>query len=370
LNHENLQETLVMNKTTLEIFYIGKGQDDRVFQHVKEVKRGVIETAKQNMIASIEKSGATVQQIVIGRFDSESEAFAVESTLIHWGCGADSLTNIANGHGSTFIRPKNNFHNLSQLEENPQRPFYVYALTNSADDTVFYVGKGKGRRSSQHQKEVERGAVVTLKQQKIYNILEQGDQVNPVIVGRFNTGQEALAVESLLIHWVYGIESLTNDTSGHGVSFIRPKGHYEELQSIDEPELNYCARTKENRERNNVIPYLTEIKNLIEQNCNIQFDDIDTKNDRHTYLVKYLKGVKLTVACHHSARKSAAVTIETLNGKKLNKERVRYICDNSRLEWKDNGRYGRIPPAGTHRDQKIILEKFKETLAEIEKVRI
>lgn len=359
----------LMNKATYEIFYIGKGQDNRVFQHVKEVKRGVIETAKQNMIATIEKSGTTVQQIVIGRFDSESEAFAVESTLMHWGYGVDDLTNIASGHGSNFIRPKNNFHDLSQLEENRQRPFYVYALTDSENDTVFYVGKGKGKRYAQHQKEVERGVVESFKQQKICNILKRGHQVNPVIIGRFNTEQEALAVESLLIHWVYGVESLTNDTSGHGVSFIRPKGHYEELQGIDEPELNYCARTKENRARNDVIPYLTEIKELIESNCNIQFDDINTSNDRHTWLVKYMKGVELAVACHHTAKKGAAVTIQSLNGKKHNKERVRYICDHSKLEWKDNGRYGRIRP-GTHSDHKIILEEFKETLAEIEKVQL
>ncbi|MEA1933468.1 MAG: GIY-YIG nuclease family protein [Thermodesulfobacteriota bacterium] len=256
----------LMNGGTLEIFYIGKGQDDRVFQHMKEVKRGVIETAKQNMIAKIENSGNAVKQTVIGKFDSEKEAFAVECTLIHWVYGVDSLTNIASGHGANFIRTKNNFGHVTQLEENSQKPFYVYVLTDSKDNFVFYVGKGKGNRYSQHQKEVERGLISTLKQQKIHDIVKHGRQVKPVFVGRFNTKQEALAVESLLIHWVYGIESLTNDTSGHGVNFIRPKGHYEELQGIDEPELNYCIRTKENRERNNIIPYLSEIKELIESN--------------------------------------------------------------------------------------------------------
>lgn len=360
----------LMNGETFEIFYIGKGQDDRVFQHVKEVKRGVIETAKQNMIATIENSGDAVKQTVIGRFDTEKEAFAVECALIHWVYGANSLTNIASGHGANFIRTKNDYRHVSQLEENSQKPFYVYILTDSNDNSVFYVGKGKGNRYSQHQKEVDRGLIETLKQQKIHDIVQHNRQVKPFIVGRFNTEQEALSVESLLIHWVYGIESLTNDTSGHGVNFIRPKGHYEELQGIDEPELNYCARTKENRERNNIIPYLTEIKELIESNCNIQFDDIHTQNDRHTYLVKFIKGVRLTVVCHHTAKKAAAVTIESLDGKKENKDQVRYICDNSKLEWKDNGRYGRIMPAGTYSDPKIILEKFKETLAEIDKVEI
>ncbi|MGV1099912.1 LEM-3-like GIY-YIG domain-containing protein [Thiovibrio sp. JS02] len=360
----------LMDGNNLGIFYIGKGQDDRVFQHVKEVKRGIAETAKQNKIAELESSGNYVKQTVIGRFDSEEEAYAVECILIHWVYGFDNLTNITSGHGVKSVRPHNNFGYIPGLEEDFQKPFYVYILTDPKTNQVFYVGKGKGKRYSQHQKEVESGIVETIKQKKIEHIISQGQQVKSFIVGRFKTEQEALAVESLLIHWVYGIDSLTNDIGGHGVNFIRPKGHYEELQGIDEPELNYCVRTKENRERNDIIPYLTEIRMLIESSCNIKFDDIHTHNDRHTYLVKFIKGVRLTVACHHSARKAAAVTIESLNGKKANKERVRYICDNSRLEWKDNGRYGRIMPAGTHSDPMIILEKFKETLAEIEKVRI
>lgn len=322
------------------------------------------------MISEIENAGHTVKQTVIGRFDSEEEAFAVESILIHWVYGIDNLTNISSGHGASFIMSKDNFCHLSQLAENKTKPFYVYVLTDTKDNRVFYVGKGQGERYSQHQKEVESGVVTTLKQKKIAEIIEQGRKVEPFIVGRFNTGQEAFAVESLLIHWAYGIDSLTNDTSGHGVSSIRPKGHYEELQGIDEPELNYCARTKENRERNNIIPYLSEIRELIESNCNLQFDDIHTHNDRHTYLVKFIKGVRLTVVCHHTAKKAASVTIESIDGKKHNKERVRYICDNSKLEWKDNGRYGRIMPAGTYSDPLIVLERFKETVAEIEKVKI
>jgi hypothetical protein len=360
----------LMPEVNHDIFYVGKGQDDRIFQHAKEVKRGVVETFKQKRIAEIKNEGNRVKNLVIGRYDSEEEAYAVECTLIHWVYGINNLTNIASGHGSNYIRQKDHFGNIRQIEENDQYPFYVYILTDSKDHSIFYVGKGKGKRYSQHQKEVARGLVETSKQQKIYDIIIKNREVKPFLIGRFNTEKEALAVESLLIHWVYGITSLTNDTSGHGVDFIRPKGHYEELQGIDEPELNYCARTKENRERNNVIPYLNEIKELIESNCNIQFDSINTRNDRHTWLVKNFKGVEIAIACHHTAKKGAAVSIQSIDGKKHNKERVRFICDNSRLECKDNGRYGRIMPAGTYTDPNKILEKFKETLAEIEKVQI
>jgi hypothetical protein len=360
----------LMDGASNQIFYIGKGQNDRVFHHLKEVKRGVIETAKHQLIAQIENTGNVVKQTVIGRFDSEKEAFAVECTLIHWVYGVSNLTNIAGGHGANTVRSINNLCHAVQLEENSKCLYYVYVLMDSVDNRVFYVGKGRGNRCYQHLKEVEKGLVTSLKQQKILSIIESGSQVTPLIIGRFSSEEEALAVESVLIHWVYGLEFLTNNTSGHGVSTVRPKGHYEVLQGVDEPELNYCTRTKENRERNDVIPYLNELKFLIESNCDVKFDEIHTGNDRHTYLVKFIKGVRLTVCCHHNAKKSAAVTIESIDTKAHNKERVRYICNNSNLEFKDNGRYGKIMPAGMHSDPQIILAKFKEMLSEIERVEI
>ena len=361
----------LMSERTHEVFYIGKGRDDRIFQHVKEGTRGADGTDKQRKIVKIEKSNNdAVKQIVIGRFDSEKEAFAVESTLIHWVYGIHNLTNIASGHGVNNIRKKDCFGDNFLPEKDSQKPFYAYLLTDPGDDSVFYIGKGTGDRCYQHQNEVERGLITTQKHQKIFEILESDRQIKPVIIGYFETEKEALAVESVLIHWVYGIDFLTNDTSGHGVESIRPKGNYEELQGIDEPELSYSAKARENRERNNVVPYLNELKELIESKCDIQFDEINTSSIKHTYLVKFMKGVRLTVVCHHNAKISAAVTIESLDLKGCNKQRVREICEKSILEWRDNGRYGRIMPAGTYSDPKTILRKFKETLSEIEKIEI
>lgn len=353
-----------------DFFYIGKGKDARLFQHTKEARRGIDEKEKNKIISEIERIGHKVKQTVIGRFDSDIEAFAVESTLIHWVYGIDNLTNIASGHGASFIRKRNNYSSIPTLQENTSKPYYAYALINDIDHAVFYIGQGMGNRANQHLKEVERGTIKTRKQKKIYEITQNGGNIIPIIIARFKTKKEALSVESVLIHWVYGIDSLTNDVSGHKVTTIRPKDHYEELQGIDEPELNYCERTKANRERNDIRGFLNEIKALIETKCNIKFDDIHEDNDRHTYLVKFIKGVRLTIVSHHTARRAAAVTIESLDLKKHNKERVRYICDNSRLEWKDNGRYGRIMPAGSYNDPEIVLRKFIETLSEIEKVKI
>jgi hypothetical protein len=215
---------------------------------------------------------------------------------------------------------------------------------------------------------VKRGAIQTKKQKRIHEIEKNGDSVKKVILGRFDTEKEAYAVEATLIHWVYGMSNLTNDQSGHGVNFIRPKGNLSFLQGIDEPELNYCEREKEKRCKNSIIEYLKKLQLFIEDNCDIKFDRIDTKNDRHTYLVKYTKGVRLAVSCHHTARRSATVTIESLDTKAHNKERVREICNRTILEYKDNGRYGRIMPARHYTDEYEILALFRQTLAELEKV--
>jgi|GEM_PF-2778165 len=354
-----------------DIFYVGKGKDDRLYQHAKEARRGKSEKEKDKKILEIEQSGHKVKQTVVGRFDSDGEAFAVESTLIHWVYGIDNLTNVASGHGASQIRPKNNYGYISTLQDNMLIPYYVYALISDTNKhSIFYIGQGKGNRAYQHLKEVERGIIKTRKQKEIFEIIKAGGNYIPIVIGRFNTQKEALAVESILIHWVYGIDSLKNDVSGHRVTLIRPKNHYEELQGIDEPELNYSARTKANRDRNDIVGFLNEIRTLIESKCNIKFDDIHTHNDRCTYLVKFIKGVRLTVVSHHSAKRAAAVTIESIDTKEINKARVRYVCDNSKLEWKDNGRYGRIMPAGSFTDPEIVLKKFIETLSEIEKVKI
>ena len=278
-----------------DFFYIGKGQDARLFKHAKEARRLKSEKEKDKKILEIERSGHKVKQTVIGRFDSDNEAFAVESILIHWVYGIDNLTNVASGHGANHIRPKNNHGYIPTLQENTLRSYYVYALINDIKQSIFYVGQGNGNRAYQHLKEVERGIIKTRKQKEIFEIIKSGGNYTPIVIGRFNTKKEALAVESILIHWVYGIDSLKNDVSGHKVATIRPKKHYEELQGIDEPELNYCERTKANRERNDIIGFLNEIRTLIESKCNIKFDDINTHNDRHTYLVKFIKGVRLTV---------------------------------------------------------------------------
>lgn len=126
----------------------------------------------------------------------------------------------------------------------PLLPYYVYLLLNPvADNRVFYVGKGTGQRAGAHYNDLNRllkrlaqecgdelnEADLSAKQRVIHNIQKQERQPLEVIVGRYETEQEAFAVEATLLHFLYGKSSLTNIASGRGHRYIRTKEEFEHI---------------------------------------------------------------------------------------------------------------------------------------------
>lgn len=151
------------------IFYIGKGQNLRVQAHVKNAKsknaalktsenpagevadsnesaaddsaeslneslpRGnevgdsnesteddSAESPKERQIREIKDGGREVLECILGRFDTEAEAYAVESILIQWVYGrigfGGILTNIQPGHHHIHIRSRGNFEKNERLD--------------------------------------------------------------------------------------------------------------------------------------------------------------------------------------------------------------------------------------------------------------
>jgi len=92
---------------TLEVFYVGKGQDRRVEAHKPDDN-----TAKGLKLREIYEKGKIPLRIIIGRFENEEQAFAVEAALIKWVYGKSKLTNSIQGHHHKFIRP------IEQLVDN------------------------------------------------------------------------------------------------------------------------------------------------------------------------------------------------------------------------------------------------------------
>ncbi|MBK1620758.1 hypothetical protein CKO42_20450 [Lamprobacter modestohalophilus] len=115
------------------------------------------------------------------------------------------------------------------------KDYYVYELYDKRDGKTFYVGEGIGRRAFDHLNESERiqqqllknpmleGRGNTAKIARIQEILSAAgsDQVGVRVIGRFDSKEEALAVETVLINWAYGIDNLTNISRGHGAKYVR-----------------------------------------------------------------------------------------------------------------------------------------------------
>lgn len=76
-------------------FYVGKGQDARVFDHDAEARRGH-KCHKCNVIRKIWKQGGQVQRYIVFETDDEQEAFNYERELITL-YGRDTLANLTDG---------------------------------------------------------------------------------------------------------------------------------------------------------------------------------------------------------------------------------------------------------------------------------
>lgn len=89
--------------------------------------------------------------------------------------------------------------------------YYVYILARP-DGSVFYVGKGSGKRIHQHEQEAERGCSCH-KCNVIRKTWRSGSEIQKSIVFHTDSEQAALSYEIELIRY-YGRENLTNLTDG------------------------------------------------------------------------------------------------------------------------------------------------------------
>ena len=99
---------VLADPTSEEVFYVGKGQGVRIYAHSNEAIQKLEDRDKLNKIREITNSGKNIIERVVGRYDLEEEAFAVEATLINWVYGYENLTNLNRGKGSTSIRKLEN----------------------------------------------------------------------------------------------------------------------------------------------------------------------------------------------------------------------------------------------------------------------
>lgn len=83
-----------------EVFYIGKGLGNRIFNHIACADEFVLESEKLDRIREIKSSNNLVQHFVVRHGLSEKESFEIEAALIDF-IGISNLSNIQGGHYSS-----------------------------------------------------------------------------------------------------------------------------------------------------------------------------------------------------------------------------------------------------------------------------
>ena len=88
---------LLLDPDTNQVFYVGKGVANRIFEHLYEAAENPDEYDKLAVIRDIQRRGKDVQCIFHRHGLSEKEAFEVESSLIDF-IGLANITNRVHGH--------------------------------------------------------------------------------------------------------------------------------------------------------------------------------------------------------------------------------------------------------------------------------
>lgn len=112
--------------------------------------------------------------------------------------------------------------------------YYVYILKDPRNDSIFYVGKGKGNRLFQHVQCALENATDNDKYNLIREIHKDGKEVEHFILRHGLEEKLALEIESTIID-LLGIENLTNSVKGHDTW---ERG----LKTVDEVIQHYDAK--------------------------------------------------------------------------------------------------------------------------------
>jgi hypothetical protein len=277
--------------------------------------------------------------------------------------------------------------------ESVAKEHYVYELYDRDTGVVFYVGEGVRDRALHHMKESERirqkissdpsldGRLGSAKTNRIQELLsERIDRLGVRVVGRFDSKEAALAVEAVLINWVYGKNYLTNISRGRGATFVRPKENpMEELIGIDiERKLRvfgkggntqttgYLKQKIENHERYGHVAMAEEIYGyLCERFPKLQIDEpCFWESGRYVAVFVTLvpNSVRMIIQLTDSAKNQHVYNLKAVSEASADVERFKgYMRKNHQeIQLMNNNRYCKLPAWSALKVDNISLDEVVE----------
>ena len=124
---------LLTDSLNNKVFYVGKGQGDRAYQHTKEALRNssnISNKIKNQKILEIYQNGGKVIERIYERFDDEMEALKQEEVLIDM-YGIDNLTNFHRSGGKAG--GKRNSQTLDYRQAETLRGTFLITNKNSTN---------------------------------------------------------------------------------------------------------------------------------------------------------------------------------------------------------------------------------------------
>lgn len=157
----------LIDPRTNQLFYIGKGKDNRVFEHEKESINSIdSDKLKLKTILEIKNVGLEVKKIIINSNLTEQEAFVAEASLINaFNYISDTrLTNIVSGHHSSEALSVEDFEKINgaiPLQENDIKHKILVIKINQLyqkgmdEHSIYEVVRGIWRASLKKSKAVD-----------------------------------------------------------------------------------------------------------------------------------------------------------------------------------------------------------------------
>ena len=136
---------LLINPDTKTPFYVGKGEGNRVFDHLNDAKQGKRGTDKLDQIQAILKKNKTVDHVIVRHGLNEKTAYQIEASLIDTFRYIPSFNDFVSGNIQGGM---NSIENGLMSSEEVKRKYNAIPLNSIPADTIIININSSYKRAS------------------------------------------------------------------------------------------------------------------------------------------------------------------------------------------------------------------------------